>query len=379
MMTRTGRFALWIAVAWAAVAQADDVVIREAISEAGVTGGLAVFAGQSNGVREIELAQTGRWLVLTVVPDDASSRRIRDAVDEAGLSGLVTVALWRSAPRLPLADHMANLIVADPDSLPVPVSEDEVRRVLVPVRGRALIKTGTGWRSFDRPMPAGLDEWTHFFHGPDGNAVSQDTAIRIPNALRFIAGPRLQDSNGANGYRLSDGIAVSEWNYTQSGDKDRRKLVVEGRDAFSGALLWQKIEPVYRGAPQSVKTKPLILADGRLLRMVDDGEQSALIGHFDPRSGELVRVYRSSVNLRDGPYAWSAEPQFNYHDGLASAARPATRTTARRRPLPPARQSGMASQPAEDRVSRRRLQGRAAVSAVRLRRQRRRPVPGPLP
>jgi len=284
MMTKTLRFALWIIVVGAvflqaeAVVQADSAVTRDAISEAGLTGGLAVFAGQSNGAGEIELAQRGRWVVLTVVPDEASSQRTRSAVEE------------------------------------------EVRRVLVPVRGIALVKTSGQWRSLEKPMPAGWDEWTHFFHGPDGNAVSRDTAVGIPNALRLIAGPRLQDSNGANGHRLSGGIAVSEWNYTQSGGKDRQKLVVEGRDALSGALLWQKIEPVYRGAPRSVKTKPLILADGRLLRMVDDGEESARIGHFDPRSGERVRVYQSSLNLRDGPYQWSAEPQFNYHDGLVVQA-----------------------------------------------------------
>jgi len=40
-------------------------------------------------------------------------------------------------------------------------------------------------------MPAGMDEWTHFSYGPDGNAVSQDTAIRIPNALRLADPERL--------------------------------------------------------------------------------------------------------------------------------------------------------------------------------------------
>jgi len=94
---------VWIVVAWAAVAQADGPAIRDTISDAGSTGGLAVFVGQSDGVGEIELAQTGRWLVLTVVPDEASSRRIRDVVEEAGLSGLVPVrgrALIKTGGRL---------------------------------------------------------------------------------------------------------------------------------------------------------------------------------------------------------------------------------------------------------------------------------------
>ena len=104
-MTRTGCVVLWIAVAWAAVVQADDAVTSDAISEAGLTGGLSVFAGQSNGAREIEHAQTGRWAVLTIVPDEASSHRMRDTIDKAGLSGLVTAAPWQSTDqnRRPMA------------------------------------------------------------------------------------------------------------------------------------------------------------------------------------------------------------------------------------------------------------------------------------
>jgi len=288
----------------------------ETLGDLPAAGGLAVLVGPSDGSSEARLAATGRWLVLCLTPDEATRHKVVETIDSAGQAGVVAVAVWQTAPHLPLADHSANLIVADLDALRGKLSEAEVRRVLAPMRGRARVTIRGRQELLEKPMPAEFDEWTHFFHAADGNAVSRDTAIGVPNALRFVAGPRLQDSNGANGYRLSRGIAVSEWNYTAANSRDNLRIVLEARDALNGTLLWQQVEPVYRGAVRSAKTKPLILADGRLLRVIDDGREAARIAHFDPETGKLVRVYQSSANLRSDQYRWGASPQFNYADGL---------------------------------------------------------------
>ncbi|MCG8583945.1 MAG: PQQ-binding-like beta-propeller repeat protein, partial [Pirellulales bacterium] len=220
---------------------------------------------------------------------------------------MVTVSQF-GGPKLPLAEHMANAIVVEPR---VSIDEKEITRVLVPVRGRAYLPNG---KTITKPMPDSMDGWTHFFHSASGNKVSRDTAIRVPNGLRFIAGPRLQDANGANGWRMDDGIAATQWNYTIS-DKDKPKLVVvEGRDAFNGTLLWQNIEEVHRGSSDSKKTKPFILDDGHLLEIVDDGSEISKIGAFDAETGTKVRVFQSSLNIRRDKYA-ANDPQFTYADG----------------------------------------------------------------
>jgi len=279
---------------------------------AGVPGGLAVHVGAPDAKTALELAGTERWITLVLAPSASEADKLQAVVHERGAAGLITVGVW-DGKTLPLADHMANLIVVDPA---VRIDQEELLRTLVPVRGKALIRSGDAWKQLQKLMPANLDGWTHFFHGPDGNKVSRDNAFQVPDGLRFIAGPRLQDANGANGWRMDAGIAVSEWNYTlETQERDRTVMMVEGRDAFNGTLLWQRAEWIPRGGFASKKTKPLILDDGRFLRLSDDGETTSQIASFDPETGELRRVYRSSLNTRNDRYS-GKPPQFNYHQGV---------------------------------------------------------------
>jgi len=273
-------------------------------------GGLAVFIEPIDFARVEELGESGRWLTLALVQGDVARENMRRQVGEAGLAGLVTVAPWSAGDNLPLSDHMANLIVDAAGKVDV----EELRRVLVPVRGRAIFKSGESWQTLTRPLPENMDGWSHFFHDATGNKTSRDTSIRVPNALRFIGGPRLQDNNGANGWRVDGGVAASEWNYPlDTGDRYIQGMIVEARDAFNGILLWQEHETPIRGAEKAAKTKPFILADGRLLRM-SDSETDCRVAEYDPLTGAKRRVYQSSLNIREDQYsAWY--PQFNYHDG----------------------------------------------------------------
>ncbi len=267
-------------------------------------GGLAVHVGATDTSVAAHFAGSGRWLTLLLPASAETADGLRAQVARKKLAGWVTVAAFDGA--LPLADHMANVIVVESSTK---VAETEILRALVPVRGQAFL---SGGRTLTKPMPASMDGWTHFFHSASGNKVSRDTAIRVPDGLRFIAGPRLQDRNGGNGWRLDRGIATAEWNYTLH-DKDHPQLVVEARDAFNGALLWQEVEAVPRGGRGSGKTKPFILSDGRLLRIADDGKV-AKIAAVDPETGRTLRVYDSSLNIRGDRYA-GRDQQFTYHDG----------------------------------------------------------------
>ena len=60
---------------------------------------------------------------------------------------------------------------------------DEVMRVLAP-EGVACLKKGSQWSKIIKPRPAQIDEWTHFLHGPDNNAVARDTEIDFPEHLQ---------------------------------------------------------------------------------------------------------------------------------------------------------------------------------------------------
>jgi len=229
--------------------------------EHGLRGGLAVHMGIPDEAWVQDLAESGNWLVLALVPDAAAERTLRAQLAESGRSEFVTVATWDGRSRIPLADHMANLIVGE---LSAPESnKDELLRVLVPVRGRVLSHHDGAWQTLTKAMPKGMDGWGHFFHNAAGTKVSRDTAIEIPNSLRWVAGPRLNTLANGNGWRVQDGIAVSETEHQPMGwgGASHKRVLAEGRDAFNGTLHWMRTMQTRR----VFKTKPLILEDASVL------------------------------------------------------------------------------------------------------------------
>jgi len=275
------------------------------LSEAyGLRGGLAVASGDLDISWVRDLAESGSCLVLVLVEDAPAAEALRGGFVESGHSGYVTVASW-DGRRIPLADHAANLIAG------VGADPAERLRVLVPVRGQDLTMVDGAWKSRTKPMPDGMDGWGHFFHNAAGTKVSRDTAIEIPNSLRWVAGPRLNSLANGNGWRVQDGIAVSETEHQPMGwgGAGHKRVLAEGRDAFNGTLHWMRTMQTRR----VFKTKPLILEDGRLLSWIDDGQTSRLAA-YNAVSGELMRVYENSLQYRHSPH-YADEPEFTYFDG----------------------------------------------------------------
>ncbi|MDP7302845.1 MAG: PQQ-binding-like beta-propeller repeat protein, partial [Pirellulaceae bacterium] len=269
--------------------------------EQALPGGLAVhLSAPVDGEFENKMAARGGWLVLSLTGDDQATSQLRKNVNAAGHAREIHVATWRNKSSIPISDHMANLIVADLDAMGAKApTEAEIRRAIVPVRGTAYIKNDGKWKTITKPMPEAFDEWTHFLHSATGNAVSKDSAVQVPNALRFIGGPRLQDSNGANAWRVAGGVAFHEWNYTIKGTEAHRYML-EARDAFNGTLLWQKlIESNRRMGGTSFKSKPLVVAGGRVLHVDSTGKEWKLAA-LDIYTGKELLRYEHSFDIRAG-------------------------------------------------------------------------------
>ena len=100
-----------------------------------------------------------------------------------GLYGKVSVELWHGKC-LPYVDNMVNLVVAeDLGGVEMP----EVMRVLAP-QGVACVKDGS-WKKTVKPRPQDIDEWTHYLHGPNNNAVAQDAEVGSPRHLQWLTDP----------------------------------------------------------------------------------------------------------------------------------------------------------------------------------------------
>ena len=293
-----------IAIAFSLLAvgglSADDATARKIIDATGVKGGLVVHLGCGDGKLTAALPRGERYLVHGLDRDAGNVAAARIRLVAAGLHGRVSVARL-DKDRLPYADDLVNLIVADAR---VDISNEEILRVLAP-GGAAYLKKDGQWRKTAKPRPADMDEWTHFLHAADGNAVSRDKRVGKPERLRWIADPkysrhhdevlatRAMVTGGGRLFSIVDESPRSTFHPHIGG-----KFSLIARDAFNGLELWRKhIKdwgwPAW-GARQNVRfAQPIQLPK----RMVADGDRlyvtlgwNAPVTVLDAATGDVIRV-----------------------------------------------------------------------------------------
>ncbi|MFP4057604.1 MAG: PQQ-binding-like beta-propeller repeat protein [Candidatus Brocadiia bacterium] len=217
---------------------------RRILDAAGVRGGLVVHLGCGDGTLTAALRATPRYLVHGLDADEEEVARARKHIRGRGLYGPVAVEHW-TAPVLPYADDLVSLLVVEE---PGDVPREEMTRVLAP-RGVLYARQEGGWTQTVKPWPDDIDEWTHYLHGPDNNAVARDTRVGPPRHLRWKSDPmwcRSHDGVGSSvavvlsaGGRLFS--LIDEGLIGQPGLPSRWTLVA--RDGFNGKLLWKKRMP----------------------------------------------------------------------------------------------------------------------------------------
>lgn len=261
-------------------------------SRVGVAGGLMVVIGVRGADAAVAAVHGGPFLAQILVEDDQALATVRDSLQRRGVYGLVSADRLPRDGKLPYTENLVNLVAITQSEYAKKLLS-ESGRVLCPhgalvapagsisreeLRGAGLmvvgeIGSGEEWLVARKPWPAGMDSWTHPRHGPDGNAVSQDTLAGPPRRVRWVAGPPQEISN----------LVVSEGRNFYAG--------VLARDGFNGLRLWERsIRPSparggfsFRVEPRSVH--PVAMGD-RLL-VVDQDRLVAL----DGASGRVVAEY----------------------------------------------------------------------------------------
>ena len=145
--------------------------------------GIAVVLGEPTCRFAMDLARRSELLVYTQLGDREHVDRARRAAAAAGLDATRLQIDEGGPTRLHLADNLADVVVVLAGATNVPRAE--VLRVLHP-RGRAYM----GGQEFVKPVPEGVDDWSHPYHGPDNNPQSQDRVIIAPYLTQFLANPR---------------------------------------------------------------------------------------------------------------------------------------------------------------------------------------------
>jgi len=160
---------------------------------------------------------------------------VRRRIAAAGLYGTRIWVEKGELGRLHLADNVADALIASGRAGDIP--EAEALRVLRP-QGKALC----GERELVKPIPQGLDDWSHPYHGPDNNPQSRDRAARGPYLTQFLAAPfyaplpQVAVASGGRVFKAFGHIAF----------KEREEPWLNTLAAFSGyngALLWRREIP----------------------------------------------------------------------------------------------------------------------------------------
>jgi outer membrane protein assembly factor BamB len=236
-------------------------------------GGLVCVVGDDDTQAD-RLAKDSAFLVHQLVEPNRVAAR-RKAAAEAGLLGRLVVE-EHSGDALPYPDRFLDLLVISKGHT---VAEAERQRVLA-VEGLALLPDGKTWKP---KADTRIDEWTHKWHGPDGNPLSLDQLSGPPTAIQWAAGPMFADGAvGGKAPRLGGGAFVHV-------DTVDRALVA--RSAANGLPRWRLTEDFSQ-------TADLVIADGRVLAHVKrtDGQrgntdEAGPLTAFDLATGKEVSRY----------------------------------------------------------------------------------------
>jgi outer membrane protein assembly factor BamB len=312
---------------------------NDIVDKSGITGGLVIHVGAGDGKLTQSFCRNESFIVHGL---DASAgnvgkaRELAAAADDAGRVAFSTF----DGTDLPFIDNLANLVVVSGSASKV--SGKEVFRVLAP-RGVAVVSArsqvppgivalpstidGTEYLVYSKPVPANIDEWTHYLHGPGNNAVALDTVVGPPRHVQWVGAPSwtrnhhklnsissVVTANGRLFFILDEATAA---NMSVPG-----KWSLFARDAFNGVDLWKKPLESWvwhggrfrSGPPQA--TRLLVAVGDRLYLPLGlsaavsevDAVTGKTLGTFADTTGaeEIVHVGTTLLVLKGSPIAEQA-------------------------------------------------------------------------
>ncbi|NOZ24409.1 MAG: PQQ-binding-like beta-propeller repeat protein [Planctomycetes bacterium] len=313
-------------------------------SSSGLPGGICVVLGREDTNLAVALSKEGKFFVQALYSDNTPVDKAREAIRSAGADGQVS-AEQSGCARLPYAENLINILVVDsyPTLKKSGLSIEELLRVLAPLGSmyfadsgssagadapwvkeltaklrscgidNAKVMTDAGtWVKATKPWPKDIDQWTHYLHGPDGNAVAQDTVVGPPKHYQWTCGPlwaRSHETDSsvrtlvtANGriFYIFDEAPIS-----LAGDNGLPgKWCVMARDAFNGTFLW-KVPIKDWGWRQwknnwfSCRPGDIPLNIQKRLVAVDDRVYVTLgyhapVSEMDAKTGKVLKTYKGT-------------------------------------------------------------------------------------
>lgn len=293
--------------------ESADPTVAEVLKEWPQGGGFAVVVSATDAGFLSGLTNGGRMLVHGLCADETTRDRLRVQLTGQGLYGLASVALWEGSPRLPYASRLADIIIADLDVLGAKApGMAELDRALAP-DGVLYLRSQGAWTASRPKRPAGLDDWGHFDHGPDGNPLSRDTVTGPVRQQQWVADsmPFPLQGNPAGydpgcGLRIAGRYAILDINDAGPFSADEKTKVqnwaLQGRDAWNGTPLWT----VRRDAKVARKRWSLV-ADGNVIFTYL--APSADLVALNVTDGKILRSFPGTAPLQADGKVGTAGPE----------------------------------------------------------------------
>lgn len=295
-------------------------------------GGLIVHLGCGDGRSMVECARGGNLVVHGLAANESDVELVRALIASRGLDGRVSAAWLGTATNLPYADNLVNRVVVPDDSVVsrlespldellrvlcpdgVAVLDDRVARALGDAPGDLVkslrsdprvdhvetIESERTWLAFRKKRPQSMAEWTHFRYGPEGNAVSPDALVGVPNSVRWIADSHAwpkEHFDHVFAAVSAGGRLFCIFDESPAGFQVPRKPFLIARDAYNGILLWKRAVPAelvseawHHGHLKQRRDAWLVnnlVAVGEHVFLPDIGKVLKL----DASTGETVRTY----------------------------------------------------------------------------------------
>ena len=213
----------------------QTAIATKVLKSIGSRQGVCVILGDTQCALAQELARQSELLLYVQVADAQDLDAARRAADTDGLYGTRIFVEQGPLTHLFLADDLADALVAVGDAAEAPRAE--VLRVLRP-QGRAYL----GKKEITKPIPQGVDDWSHPYHGPDNNPASKDQVARGPYLTHFLSDPRYAPVPQVA--VISSGRVFKLFGHIAFKEREEPWLnTLAAFNGYNGAFLWRREVP----------------------------------------------------------------------------------------------------------------------------------------
>jgi outer membrane protein assembly factor BamB len=192
-----------------------------------------------DGALPVALTGAGEMIVVAQDPRPEQVAAARKRALDAGLLNRRIYVIRNAPGKLSLATNYADAVVVD-ERCTIP--EAELMRVVCP--GGTLVRVIGGDVHVQRkPLLKTADDWSHWYHAPDGNAVSKDSTVGLPDAFQWLALPHHAATPSitlASAGRLFTAVG----NNAQHRREEPSLNTLTARNGYNGQVLWTRKLPV---------------------------------------------------------------------------------------------------------------------------------------